>query len=478
VESTSEVLKERLDKINEIKNKGIPLYSDAFQPSSNIGKILKTFEEGKPAKVAGRMMTRRGHGKTTFADLRDETGKIQLYVKQNVVGQDPYELFNFLDLGDILGIEGELFITKKGEKTISVKEFKLLSKIVNILPEKWHGLKDVEARYRQRYVDLIINEGVRKSFQMRSEIISEIREFLKGKDFMEVETPMMQPMPGGARARPFVTHHEALHTDLYLRVAPELYLKRLLVGGFSRVFEVNRNFRNEGLSTKHNPEFTMLELYQAYANYETMMDLTEALIVTLVQSVRQSEIILFGDQEINFTKPWRRISFYDALNEKSKLDWRKGDLKELAKKVGIPLDHYTEDVDILNGAFDKFVEPDLVNPTFVIDYPAISTPLAKRKKDDETLVERFELFVARMELANAFSELNDPFEQRSRMTTQKEVMGVDKKIDEDFLTALEYGMPPAGGLGIGIDRLVMLLTNHTSIRDVILFPQLRPEKWQ
>jgi lysyl-tRNA synthetase, class II len=476
VESTSEVLKERLDKIGDLKAQGASLYSDQFKPSSRVQDLFEPFEEGKECQVGGRIMTRRVHGKSAFADLRDDSGKIQLYFKQNVVGEESYKLFGLLDIGDIIGVSGKLFITKKGEKSIQVDQFKLLSKIVRILPEKWHGLKDVEARYRQRYLDLIMNEEARDVFQARSKIIREIRTYLEARGFVEVETPMMQPIPGGARARPFVTHHESLHTDLYLRVAPELYLKRLLVGGFSKVFEINRNFRNEGLSTKHNPEFTMLELYEAFGNYETMMDLTEQLIVNLVQTACQGESVQHGELKVNFKRPWKRISFHDALKEKSGHDWRRGDIKTLAKKVGIPLDHYSEEVDILNEAFDRFVEPDLIDPTFVVEYPAVTTPLAKRKLGEEDLVERFELFVARMELANAFSELNDPFEQRDRLTKQKEVIGMDKRVDEDFLQALEHGMPPAGGLGIGIDRLVMLLTNSVSIRDVILFPQLRPER--
>lgn len=476
MESTSEVLKERLDKIKALKSSGILLYQDQFEPTDSIHSILTPFQEGRRVKVAGRMMTRRVHGKSAFADLKDDSGKIQIYAKYDILGAKDFELFELLDLGDILGVEGTLFTTHKGESTIKIERFLLLSKIVQVLPEKWHGLKDVEARYRQRYLDLIMNEDVRSVFQKRSQIIQSVRTFLDRRGFVEVETPMMQPIPGGARARPFVTHHAALHTDLYLRVAPELYLKRLLVGGFPRVYEINRNFRNEGISTKHNPEFTMLELYQAYADYETMMNLVEELIATLVQGLYQKESISYGDQTINFKRPWRRISFYEALKEKSGHDWRKGKIKELAKKVGIPLDQYSEEIDILNEAFDRFVEPDLIHPTFVIDYPALTTPLAKKKKDDPELVERFELFCGRLELANAFSELNDPFEQRERLTKQKEVIGTEKILDEDFLTALEYGMPPAGGLGVGIDRLAMLMTNSTSIRDVILFPQLRPEK--
>ena len=483
MEITSEVLKERLDKIKEIKSKGIPLYQDQFQPTDSIQGILESFQEGGQVKVCGRMMTKRAHGKTAFADLKDETSKIQIYAKYDVLGAKDFELFELLDLGDILGIEGTLFITHKGEKTIKIERFLLLAKIVQILPEKWHGLRDVESRYRQRYLDLIMSDEARDVFRKRSQMIQLTRAFLDQRGFMEVETPMMQPIPGGARARPFVTHHETLHTDLYLRVAPELYLKRLLVGGFEKVYEINRNFRNEGISTKHNPEFTMLELYQAYANYEIMMDLTEELIGTLVQKLCKNETISFGDLEINFTRPWKRVSFYEILKEKSGHDWRlpagkagKSPVKELARKVGIPLDQYSEDVDILNEAFDRFVQPDLTHPTFVIDYPALTTPLAKRKEGSEDLVARFELFVGRIELANAFSELNDPFEQRERLMKQKEVIGTEKILDENFLNALEYGMPPAGGLGIGMDRLAMLLTNSTSIRDVILFPQLRPEK--
>ncbi len=475
METNSDILKERLEKIKHLKAQGLPLYRDEFRPSGTIGFFLEQFEEGKSVKVAGRLMAKRVHGKSSFADLRDETGKIQLYAKFDVLGENQFKLFELLDIGDILGIEGSLFTTHKGEKTIKIDRFTLLSKIVGMLPEKWHGLKDVEIRYRQRYLDLIVNEEVKSVFQKRSKIMALIRAFLNERGFMEVETPMMQPIPGGARAKPFMTHHEALHADLYLRVAPELYLKRLLVGGFSRVYEINRNFRNEGISTKHNPEFTMMELYQAYADYETMMNLTEELVTHLAQTLYQKETLPYGDLTLNFTRPWKRVSFYEILKEKSGQEWRGADIKALGKKVGIPLEQYTEDVDILNEAFDLFVQPHLTDPTFVIDYPTITTPLAKRKKDNEDLVSRFELFIARMELANAFSELNDPFEQRERLERQLEIIGTKKVVDEDFLTALEYGMPPAGGLGIGIDRLVMLLTNSESIRDVILFPQLKPQ---
>ena len=476
MESTSEVLKERLEKIKTFQSQGTHLYQDQFRPTHSIGSILEPFQEGKTVKAAGRMMTRRIHGKSAFADLKDETGKIQIYAKFDVLGEKEFHFFEQLDLGDILGIEGSLFLTHKGEKTIKIERLTLLSKIVRVLPEKWHGLKDVEARYRHRYLDLIMNDEVQDVFRKRSKIVQWIRSFLDGKGFTEVETPMMQAVPGGARARPFVTHHEALNADLYLRVAPELYLKRLLVGGFTKVYEINRNFRNEGISTKHNPEFTMLELYQAYVDYETMMSLTEELVCGLVEKLYQKDTISYGERTLNFKRPWKKISFHEALKEKSGQDWRKGSIKDLAKKVGISLDQYSEDVDILNEAFDRFVQSDLIHPTFVVDYPTVTTPLAKRKSGAPDLVYRFELFIAKMEVANAFSELNDPFEQRERMTNQKEVIGAGKETDEDFLTALEYGMPPAGGLGIGIDRLVMILTNSPSIRYVILFPQLKPEK--
>jgi len=441
--------------------------------------MIEHFEEGRKVCAAGRLMARRIMGKSTFCDLKDESGRIQIYGKSDALGEDQYNLFKDLHIGDIIGVEGSLFLSKTGEKTVRLDKFTLLSRIVRTLPEKWHGLKDVETRYRHRYIDLIVNDEVRKTFKTRSSVIRRIRAFLDDKNFMEVETPMMQPIPGGARAKPFVTHHNTLHTNLYLRVAPELYLKRLLVGGFERVYEINRNFRNEGISVRHNPEFTMLELYQAYADYHDMMDLTEELVSGLVREIHGTDEIPYGDKTLNFTRPWKRISFYDSLKEKTGIDFKTADLKDSARKLGIKIDFTDADVtdaDILNEIFGRYVEEDLWDPTFVIDYPTMMTPLAKAKEDDPSVVYRFELFAAKMELANAFSELNDPAVQRERLTSQKEIIGEAKVIDEDFLLALEYGMPPAGGLGIGIDRLVMLLTNHHSIREVILFPQLRPEK--
>ncbi|HOW59937.1 MAG TPA: lysine--tRNA ligase [Candidatus Omnitrophota bacterium] len=452
------------------------VYGQRFLPKDSLEELHADFQEHRKVRVAGRLMTRRDMGKSTFGDLKDESGRFQIYAKKDVLGEENYKAFKDLSLGDIIGVEGELFNSKTGEHTIKVEKFEQLSKIVRTLPEKWHGLKDVETRYRQRYVDLIANDEVRKTFKMRSRIIREIRTFLDERGFMEVETPMMQPLAGGARAKPFVTHHHTLHTDLYLRVAPELYLKRLLVGGFENVYEINRNFRNEGISVRHNPEFTMLELYQAYADYTDMMNITESMIQHLVKMLYGKDEIPYGDKVLNFKTPWKRVSFYGALQEATGIDFRKANVREAAKKLHIECDEDMEDIDVLNEIFGEKVEKDLWDPTFVIDYPTVMTPLAKAKAEDAELVYRFELFVAKMEIANAFSELNDPSVQRQRLTDQKELIGESKEIDEDFLAALEYGMPPAGGLGIGIDRLIMLLTNQVSIRDVILFPQLKPEK--
>ena len=462
-------------KMNETKS----LYGSRYLPVQAIQSFLDPFEEGRKVRTAGRLMARRIMGKSTFGDLRDESGRIQIYGKKDDLGGEPYDFFSSLSIGDIVGIEGTLFLSKTGEKTVRIENFQLLSRIVRTLPEKWHGLKDVELRYRHRYIDLAVNPEVTETFKKRSRVLREVRNFLDSRGFMEVETPMMHPIPGGARAKPFMTHHNALHADLYLRVAPELYLKRLLVGGFQKVYELNRNFRNEGISVRHNPEFTMLELYQAFADYTDMILLTEELISSLAGLFYEKEEIPYGDRVISFKRPWRKVSFYGALKEKTGMDLRHTGVREAARKLGMAksIDIEKEDeVDILNEIFGAYVEEDLWNPTFVVDYPTIMTPLAKAKEEDPGLVYRFELFVGKMEIANAFSELNDPHVQRQRFLSQKELIGEHKVIDEDFLMALEYGMPPAGGLGIGIDRLIMLLTNQHSIREVILFPQLKPEK--
>ena len=471
----SELIGERKAKREAFLKVGVSPYGRRFLPIESISEILAHFEEGRRVRIAGRLMARRSHGKSTFCDLKDERGRIQIYAKEELLSPPGYEQFSKLDLGDIVGVEGALFVSKMGERTVKVEKFLLLSKILRILPEKWHGLKDVEIRYRHRYVDLIVNDEVRKTFHMRSEILREIRRFLDEQGFLEVETPMMQPIPGGARARPFVTHHEALDTDLYFRVAPELYLKRLLVGGMEKVYEINRNFRNEGISVRHNPEFTMLELYQAYADYTDMMSLTEELICHLVKKFYGAEEIPYGDRTVSFKRPWRRISFYQTLQEKTGVDWRKADVKKEAKRLRIEFAPDDEEIDVLNTVFESVVETELWDPTFVVDYPAILTPLAKPQEEDPELVYRFELYIGKMEIANAFSELNDPVIQREKLEKQVEIIGENKKLDEDFLMALEYAMPPAGGLGIGIDRLVMVLTNRPSIREVIFFPHLRPD---
>jgi len=477
----SRIVKERLAKINELREEGTPLYGGKYKISGTIKEHTDQYEEAAAVCLAGRLMAVRAHGKSIFGDLKDGSGKVQIYIKIDAVGEAQFALFKKLDIGDIVGVEGQMFKSRTGEITIKVDAFRLLSKIVQVLPEKWHGLKDVEIRYRQRYIDLIANADSYETLMKRSRIIRFIRSFLEEKKFIEVETPVLQAIPGGAKAEPFQTHHNALHADLYLRVAPELYLKKLLVGGFDKVFEIGKNFRNEGISVRHNPEFTMLELYQSYADYNDMMDLTEELVNALVEKLHGSTTVSYGEATIDFSPPWKRVSFYDALKEKTGIDFRAQKASEVIKadkNLTGKYDKNYEEADFLDLAFDEYVLPSLTNPTFITDYPVFMTPLAKRKEDDSELVYRFELFICGFELANAYSELNDPFDQRQRLEAQRESLGGGKKIDEDFLSALEYGMPPAGGLGIGIDRLIMILTNAHSIRDVILFPQLKPEQEQ
>jgi len=434
-----------------------------------------------PASLAGRVVAIRHHGKTCFAHLMDQTGRIQLYARADGLG-DEYVRFVELDTGDFVGVTGEMFRTRTGELTVAVKSFAFLAKSLRPLPEKWHGLKDVETRYRQRYVDLIVNAEARDVFSMRARLIRGIRTFLDARGFLEVETPMMQPIPGGAIARPFKTHHNALDLDLYLRIAPELYLKRLLVGGFERVYEINRNFRNEGISTMHNPEFTTLEFYQAYADYSDLMELTESLFVELAHALRGSLSLLWGEHALDFKPPWRRLPFFAGLSQALGLAVTPTtDVASVARAAaargiahdGGPASKLWKDV------FETLVEPTLVQPTFVIDFPTELSPLAKRKRDNPQLVDRFELFVARHEMANAYSELNDPIDQLARFREQValQARGDDEAhwLDEDYVRALEYGMPPAAGEGIGIDRLLMMFTNQPSIRETILFPLLRPE---
>ncbi|MDD4169877.1 MAG: lysine--tRNA ligase [Desulfotomaculaceae bacterium] len=485
-EELNELMRVRREKLAELRDKGIEPYGARFERTHTTSFILANFEdlENKNAAIAGRIMSKRSMGKASFAHIQDSTGQIQIYARLNDMGSQAYEIFSKLDIGDIIGVTGNIFKTRMGEVTVAVGEFKLLSKCLRPLPEKWHGLKDVELRYRQRYVDLIVNPEVKEVFESRSKIIRSIRSFLDSRDFLEVETPMMHNIAGGAAARPFITYHNTLDMHLFLRIAPELYLKRLVVGGFEKVYEINRNFRNEGVSTKHNPEFTMIELYQAYADYNDMMDLTEELISTVSLEVFGRNRIEYQGTEIDLAPKWTRLPMLDAVKMYSGLDFRSikttDEAKNAVKLAKIDLVLETSDTwgTILNKVFEETVEPKLIQPTFIIDYPVEISPLAKRKIENPELTYRFELFIYGREMANAFSELNDPVEQKSRFLKQveKRTAGDEEAhmMDEDYIDALEYGMPPAGGLGIGIDRLVMLLTDSPSIRDVILFPTMRP----
>ncbi|MFQ3574210.1 MAG: lysine--tRNA ligase [Thermodesulfovibrionales bacterium] len=491
MQELSEQTEQRLKKLQELKDINLDPYKQSYTPEHRAKDIHDRHSnhtkedlerDNLQVSVAGRIVALRDFGKASFAHIQDATGKIQIYIKKDIIG-DNFNLLKKIDVGDQIGVSGRLFRTKTNELTIEVKDLVILSKCLYPLPEKWHGLKDIEIRYRQRYLDLIVNPEVKDIFAKRSAIIKAIRDFLEAKDFIEVETPMMHLIPGGAAARPFKTHHNALDIDLYLRIAPELYLKRLLVGGYEKVFEINKNFRNEGISTKHNPEFTMMEFYVAYKDYKYLMDFTEELITTVVMKVVGSLQVPYEDTVIDFTPPWKRIPMLSSLQESGVPDDALTDLQkasEWASQRGIEIPKDASLGKIIDEIFKETVEPNLIQPTFVIDYPVELSPLAKKKSDNPDLVERFELFIAGREIANAFSELNDPIDQRQRFLKQVEakVKGDEEahEMDEDFVRALEYGMPPAAGEGIGIDRLVMILTNCRSIRDVILFPLLKPEK--
>ena len=491
-EKSSELIRVRRAKLQKYRERGLDPYKSHYKSpgelvaSSEIHERYASLEpgggSGRSAAVAGRLMACRGHGRAAFADLQDSRGRIQLFLRQDVLGEDAYGEFLELDVGDWVGASGEVVRSKRGELSVAVESFELLSKALRPLPEKWHGLKDKEQRYRQRYLDLLMNESARRVLEARITVIREIRRYLDEREFMEVETPMLHPVPGGATARPFVTHHNALGMDLYLRIAPELYLKRLLVGGYDRVYEINRNFRNEGISSRHNPEFTMLEAYAAFVDYRYMMELLQGMITSVVLAVAGGLELEFAGERIDFTPPWKEITMLEALAVHAglELDLSLGRerLKEIAADRDVQVPENAGPGWIIAELYEKLVEPKLIQPTFVMDYPEEISPLARRNPGSPGFTERFEILVAGQEIANAFSELADPLEQRARFEAQaaKRASGDDEAhvVDEDFLSALEYGMPPAGGLGVGVDRLTMLVTGSQNIRDVIIFPHMRP----
>ena len=451
---SDDLREQRIGKLNELTALGIAPYGGSFDRTTDADGCHRDYREGKNVRVAGRLTAIRGHGKTVFADLRDSSGKIQLYIRRDMVGEDNFALVKLLDLGDIAGVEGELFVTRKGETSVKADSIVLLSKALRPLPEKWHGLKDRETRYRRRYLDLIVNEDVRRLFENRSLIIRRIRRFLEERGFIEVETPMMQPIPGGAAARPFETFYTALDTGMYLRIAPELYLKRLLVGGMERVFELNRNFRNEGLSRKHNPEFTMLEIYQAYGDCRMMMELVEGLVTDAAEHVCGTLRVGEEGNEIDLTPPWKRIAYRDLivdyLNDPDWFSRSPDEMGAVARRRGLEIEEDAAPLEITHEIYEKSIEPGLIQPTFVLNLPAGLVPLARKHPEDESLVDVFELVVNGSELAPGYSELTDPLEQRSRFLRQIEEGGEEAgRIDEDFLEAMETGMPPAGGTGIG-----------------------------
>lgn len=483
----NEILKIRRAKLADLQESGRdPFLHVKYEVSHRTAAILENFEtlENADVAIAGRIVSKRGMGKASFCDVQDRDGRIQIYVRINEIGEEPYEEFKKLDIGDLVGIKGQVFRTHKGEISIKAAEVTLLAKSLQPLPEKWHGLKDVDTRYRQRYVDLIVNPDVKNTFITRSRIIRAIRKFLDERDFLEVDTPLLNTIPGGAAAKPFITHHNTLDMDLYLRIAPELYLKRLIVGGLERVYELGRNFRNEGMSIKHNPEFSMMEIYQAYTDYKGMMDLSEALISTVAQEVLKTTKISYGGQEIDLTPPWTRMTMSEAVLKYTGVDFesisRDEEAISAARERKLHIQGKPTKGEVMNLMFEEFVEEHLIQPTFIYDYPVEVSPLTKRKPGQPHLTERFEIFSLIGEMGNAYTELNDPLDQKQRFVDQmkKRAAGDEEAnmMDDDFVTALEYGMPPTGGLGIGIDRLIMLLTDSASIRDVLLFPTMKPRE--
>ncbi len=487
MEAPSDLVEQRLEKLEEIRNLGTNPYPYNYSPTHTTSQVHQQFaeiqdvpDESESVCVAGRIMTKRDHGKSSFAHVQDSERQVQIHVRRDTVGTDNYEIYKKLDVGDIIGIKGPVFRTRTDEITILAKEVELLAKSLRPLPEKWHGLQDKETRYRQRYADLIMNRDVKDVFIKRTRIVQAIRDYLNRENFIEVETPVLQPVYGGANARPFTTYHNTLNQTFYLRIANELYLKRLIVGGFDRVYEFSRDFRNEGMDRDHNPEFTMLELYQSYSDYEDIMHLTEQLIAHTAQTVTGSMDISFQGQTISLEPPWKRLTMIESIEHYAGIDLASindGELNDVAAQTNIDLAKVESRGEIVAGLFDTLVEPHLVEPTFIYDYPIEVSPFAKKTRGDGRYVERFEYFMVGMEMGNAFSELNDPIDQRKRFVEQgKRLEAGDEEafmVDEDYLRALEYGMPPTGGLGFGIDRLTMLLTDQRSIRDVIFFPQMR-----
>ena len=481
----NEILRVRREKLKELQDAGMNPYAvTTYDRENNTQEIIDNFDamEGKDVSVAGRLMSKRVMGKASFSDVSDRAGRIQVYVRRDDVGEEEYKLYKKFDIGDIVGVKGTVFRTAKGEISIHATEVRLLSKSLQPLPEKWHGLTNMDLRYRQRYVDLIVNPDVKQTFILRSKITKAIRAFLDDRGYLEVDTPILNTIPGGAAARPFITHHNTLDIDMYLRIATELHLKRLIVGGLEKVYEMGRIFRNEGMSIKHNPEFTTIELYEAYTDYHGMMELTEAMISTVAQQVLGTTKITYQGEEIDLSPGWKRMTMIDAVKEFTGVDFNTietdADALSAVKSMGIEVEGAPSRGELINLAFEEKVEENLVQPTFIMDYPVEVSPLAKRKADDPRLTERFEIFIVRRELGNAFTELNDPIDQKERFIKQVEAREKGDEeanmMDDDFINALEYGMPPTGGLGIGIDRLVMLLTDSYSIRDVLLFPTMKP----
>lgn len=481
-----QIMNVRLEKMDALRERGVDPFGHRFDITHHINEIIDQKDaliaSGEEVKIAGRIMAKRGQGKAGFANVADISGNIQIYSRQDIIGEEEHWFFKKSDIGDIVGITGVVFVTDRGELSIKVHNYDHLCKAMRPLPEKFHGLTDTELRYRQRYVDLIMNPDVKNTFIMRSKIVTAIRSYLDSQAFLEVETPVLHTIAGGANARPFITHHNALDIDLYMRIALELHLKRLIVGGMERVYEIGRVFRNEGIDTRHNPEFTLLEVYQAYGDYETMMDLTEDLFRTVARQVLGTAVFQNGEHTIDLEKPWRRVTMTDAVKEATGIDYLSDmtddEFRQAARNYGCEIPEDMPRGKVLEELFDEAVEATLIQPTFVIDYPVEISPLARRKADNPALTDRFELFIIGREHANAFSELNNPIDQRQRFEEQVEAKrkGDDEAhpMDTDYINALEYGLPPTGGLGIGIDRMVMLLTNAESIRDVLLFPTMKP----